>query len=992
VLPKTTLNIAYCNVRGLNDPCYNTLISLIHTSKYDIIIAAETWFLNRTKYSTHSFFVSESIYPTHPSTTRRQNGGLLLLASPDIQKEISTLSITQHSITINLTNTNKTMSFVYFPPSLSDLSISQELQTIGQVHYLIGDFNIRLGSLSGDKISTAKTRKTVLYTHLNQYHLSYTRNQNESTTSRTDHLFTNQNNLYWTYDTPPFKTDHQLMNIVLKDYNVLPQNNLGAKRYDLKPLYNEIFKKEFIYKYENEYATYLLIESEAALNTCCHSMILPNTECTQEIIDSTYSNFITTIINHLDNTLTMYDAQEVKSKTDTLLLSNDTPTSNNQIIRKFKRSQRNINAANPIISNRTDRTPLQECTSHYTAQFYSDEPAPIVERQNDVEFGLQFSETIIKKRILCYSSTKSIGPDNIHTIIWKSLTHSLTFMRTLSALFQLYATTSLVPSAWSICNLHLLKKDASNPIAQNTRPIALCNILRRIFEQILLKEWMTTKKPWTHLNYGQAGFRRGYSTLSHLILSDELSRRQHQYSIFLDIKSAFDSISWLKLNELLLSRNCPPASRNLILSLICKPAVLSLTVNQSERVPIKTRKGVFQGGGISAFIFSLYIDPLAISLNTNIPSHSPLALLFADDIQIKTNDLETAQFALDICSAYGDAFHLRWNLKKCAVLSNDFTQLTINNQPIPNASEYKYLGIIHKNNGLDFRQSFLSQVSKQSRLLTALLDNNWHPKTKLTIYRTFIRPITEYAITLTYNWALKHTSRSDILRLMEQQHQQALKWIFSCKRYTQTLDFLSGFGSWKYRMECLKAGLTCSLQTLSPTNPLMLSRSVYLISSSPHFILQACFKSAYWTEYQKANDSTLNFKTWKLLKLKSLAVTASRSSALISYLTPYNSHQMKALFNLPYSILSDVLAWRLNYCFSHCTCICGSTFRRPHVDCVLNSSALYNSTLQSSSYARYLVSISTSAAPNYTVLDYLLTQLEFKTFSSLLSILKSHLL
>lgn len=992
MLPRTTLNIAYCNVRGLNDVCYNTLISLIHTSKYDVIIAAETWFLNRKQYSNHSFFLSESTYPTQPSLNRRQDGGLLILASPHIQKEISTLSTTQYSITINLRSINKNMSFVYFPPSLSDSIISQELQIIGQIHYLIGDFNIRLGALSGDKLTTANTRKTVLYNHLNRYHLSYTRNQNESTTSRTDHLFTNQNNLYWNYEVPPFKTDHQLMSIVLEDYNVPPQNYLGAKRYDLKPLFNEIFREEFILKYENEYATYLLLESEAAIDTCCHSMILPETECTQEIIDCTYSNFITSIINLLDNTLTTYDAQEVKAKADTLLLFNDTPTSTNQIIRKFKRSQRNINANNPIISSRTDMTPLQECTSHYTTQFYSDEPAPTVQRQNDVEFGLHFTETIIKKRILRYSSTKSIGPDNVHTIVWKSLTRSLTFMRTLSALFQLFATTSLVPSAWSSCNLHLLRKDTSNPIAQNTRPIALCNILRRIFEQILFSEWMNTNEPWTHLNYGQAGFRRGYSTLSHLILSDELSRRHHQYSIFLDIKSAFDSLSWLKLNDLLISRNCPPTSRNLILSLICKPAFLSLTVNQSERVPIKTRKGVFQGGGISAFIFSLYIDPLAVSLNTDIPSHSPLALLFADDVQIKTNDLTTAQCALDICSTYGDAFHLRWNLKKCAILSNESVQLKVNNQLIPNASEYKYLGIIHKKNGLDFRQSFLSQVSKQSKLLTALLDNNWHPKTKLTIYRTFIRPITEYASALTYNWALKDTSRFDILTLMEKQHQQALKWIFSCKRFTQTLDFLSGIGSWKYRMECMKAGLTRSLQTMSPTNPLLLSRSVFLISSSPHFILQACFKSTYWTEYQKAKKSTINFKTWKLLKLKSLAITASRSSALISYLNPYNPLHTKVLFNLPYEIMSDILAWRLNYCFSHCTCICGSTFRRPHVDCILHLNVLYNDTLHSSLYARSLASISTSAAPNYTVLDFLITKLEFQSFNSLLFILKSHLL
>lgn len=971
----------------------DNLLSLIHSNQTDIIIAAETWFMNRKQYTSNSFFIAESTYPTNPSTNRRQDGGLVLLASPSITNKLSITSTTKYSINVQIDDSH--LSFVYFPPSLSDNHIEHELKSIGHTNCIIGDFNIRLGNLSGDKLSNAKSRKTILYNHLNKYHLSYLRNKNISTISRTDHIFTNQHNLTWTYDSPSFQSDHQIMNISIDGYNIPTLPSLGAKRYDLKPLYNSFFKKEFLSIFESTYASNLNAECETALKFCCHSMILPNTTDTQDIIDITYNFFINTITNLLNHTLTSYDAQSVKCKPDLLAISNNEPNSNHHIVRCFKRSQRNTNAMNPIISSDPTKSPLEECTTHYSDQFNSNETPPTIERQNDVMLSMSFTEETIKERILNYSLIKSIGPDNIHTIVWRTLSQSSLFMRSLSALYQLFAATSLIPSSWSTCNLHLLKKVQSNPTAANTRPIALCAILRRLFEQILLQQMLITNEPWTHLNYGQAGFRRGYSTLSHLILSDELSRRGKRYSIFLDIKSAFDSISWMKLNELLITRNCPPSYRNLILSLICKPANLLLSVNQSERVLIKTKKGVFQGGGISAFVFSLYIDPLGTELNAFSKSHSPLALLFADDIQIKAETLNEAQKALDICTTFAHNYHLKWNLKKCAILSSTPTLLTLDNQIIPSGTEYKYLGVLHKINRLDLETTYLNQLNKQSNLLTTLLDNNWHPKAKLTIYRTFIRPLTEYCSVLSYIWALKHPSHSIILAKMKSHHETALKWIFSKKRYLKIFDYLSNLGPWNHRMDCLRAGLTRSLQNMSPSNPLLQAKPIYIQSSSKYFILQDCFKSPYWKEFQNAKKENpmkpLRFNTWSSRKLKYLMTNASLSSALISYLRPSHHTYPLINFNLTSESFFDVLAWRINQFLIHSTCFCGSAFRRSHLDCVLNSDKVYISILESPVFLRCRTAISTSHSAHFSVLDYLLNKLDYNKFFHLLTTLRSHL-
>ena len=95
------------------------------------------------------------------------------------------------------------------------------------------------------------------------------------------------------------------------------------------------------------------------------------------------------------------------------------------------------------------------------------------------------------------------------------------------------------------------------------------------------------------------------------------------------------------------------------MSLICRPASLLLSVNQSERKIIKTKKGVFQGGGISAFIFAIYIDPLANALNGLTSSHRPAALFYADDIKLNPRNVKEAQNLLNICSDYAKTLKLQ---------------------------------------------------------------------------------------------------------------------------------------------------------------------------------------------------------------------------------------------------------------------------------------------------------------------------------------------
>src|SRR5204862_5512619 len=74
----------------------------------------------------------------------------------------------------------------------------------------------------------------------------------------------------------------------------------------------------------------------------------------------------------------------------------------------------------------------------------------------------------------------------------------------------------------------------------SVRPLSILPMFRRIFEGIILP-FFTTESPYSKLHPCQAGFRRGYSTLTHAaICHHSLSTNFVPYAIFLDFKAAYD--------------------------------------------------------------------------------------------------------------------------------------------------------------------------------------------------------------------------------------------------------------------------------------------------------------------------------------------------------------------------------------------------------------------------------------------------------------------
>jgi hypothetical protein len=256
----------------------------------------------------------------------------------------------------------------------------------------------------------------------------------------------------------------------------------------------------------------------------------------------------------------------------------------------------------------------------------------------------------------------------------------------------------------------------------------------------------------------------------------------------------------------------------------------------------------------------------------------------------KPHDNIEAQRALDICTDYGLAFDMTWSIKKCAVVGRCDNALILAGEVIPEVNNYKYLGVIHHSKGVDFNETYLLASAKQKSILTALSDHNWHPKVKLTIFRTFIRPISEYTMALTWIWAHRDLpSRMHILTTAQDAYKSALTWIFGCQKNFKIFEFVSGLDSLEYRMTCLTAGLARSLCNLLPSNPLMHARATFCISSSSHFILPFCFKSKVLTSFNKINKERIRKLRWKthlMHELKRLQDQASLTYKMIAYYKP----------------------------------------------------------------------------------------------------------
>jgi hypothetical protein len=484
--------------------------------------------------------------------------------------------------------------------------------------------------------------------------------------------------------------------------------------------------------------------------------------------------------------------------------------------------------------------------------------------------------------------------------------------------------------------MHLLIKSIDQPYVQKSRPVSLTNILRRIFEKLVLKR--ISNEPWAILHPNQAGFRVGWSTTTQILINDELSRTGYPISVYLDLKAAFDTVDHNYLIQVLLKRKCPDNIIWLIHSLMMQDCRSFISVNHSSSTESIVRsRGLFQGSILSPILFNMVIDELAHDICLHRPEVK--LLLFADDIALKANDWSQMQAALDICLSWSKKAHLEWGIPKCGLVSKDIPLQTLNiEQDLPIVKSYKYLGIPMKYNGIDWTSYLDHTIKKFHNLIkaTQMKKMEWTYAHRIIIYQTFIRPTLEYCLPILSKWLKKQGKDANTAwKSLNDCHVNGMEWIFDRRRPIHVLESLAGLGSLAFRIEQLEASLRFHLDQIHQANPLKAYLENYTLSTNKNSIISIIKKSqlhSQWLKYKKEEKFPVKYKTW--LKKEKLQSIQESSGILQHYIRNRcrNKSGMDMALKQGFTTSKIIVSWRCNTCFLNATCpTCFEPFTRGHV-------------------------------------------------------------
>ena len=318
---------------------------------------------------------------------------------------------------------------------------------------------------------------------------------------------------------------------------------------------------------------------------------------------------------------------------------------------------------------------------------------------------------------------KAPGEDGVPAEFFKSAPDN--FIERLTYLFNEMFVTGNVSTSFQKAIIFPIYKqgDAGNPA--NYRGISFLNVVSKIFTCIIytrLEKWVERN---SLLSECQAGFRKGYSTIDNIfcltsVAKSYLARGKKLYALFVDFKSAFDTVErnalFYKLSNLGMSRKM----LNIIQSLYRNnEAQVWDGKNFSES--FETEIGVKQGCLLSPLLFALYLNDLVAALPGGITFNNAeiKTLMYADDIVILAETSYALQRMINKLQDYCVSWGLTVNISKTKVMifrksSGRYAREEkwfLNGQELEKVRQYKYLGMQLTHN-LQFRTHLAQKLNK----------------------------------------------------------------------------------------------------------------------------------------------------------------------------------------------------------------------------------------------------------------------------------------
>lgn len=225
----------------------------------------------------------------------------------------------------------------------------------------------------------------------------------------------------------------------------------------------------------------------------------------------------------------------------------------------------------------------------------------------------------------------------------------------------------------------LIPKDTHASTVADYRPIACCNVIYKVITKLLATRLAPVMNSVIH--EAQAAFVQGRSLAENVLLAQELIKQYNRKRVSprcvikVDIRKAYDSVSWEFLEYALLGIGLPVQFVGLIMECVTTPT-FSIRINGDLSGYFRGERGLRQGDPLSPYLFVICMEYFSRLLEraTGLPEfnyHPRCAtqkithLIYADDLMLFTRgDITSIQIAWDCLLDFGDKSGLRVNPQK----------------------------------------------------------------------------------------------------------------------------------------------------------------------------------------------------------------------------------------------------------------------------------------------------------------------------------------
>ena len=238
--------------------------------------------------------------------------------------------------------------------------------------------------------------------------------------------------------------------------------------------------------------------------------------------------------------------------------------------------------------------------------------------------------------------------------------------------------------------------------SKNYREVMLSNNFFKVLEYLLLPEISGKIK----MSTCQYAYRENTSTLDAVTILKEVvhkytSEGSTVYSCFMDLSKAFERVDHVKLLDKLRDNGVSPHIVRLLRYVLLN-SFAAVEYLGATSAAWRIKRGVRQGGVLSALLFSIYIEDLLASVSKQehgcrLGVRKLNIQAYADDVVIFCPTAEGLRKLIEIFHTGCEAHKLVINLEKTKIVEfgkESSSQFFMNGRLLEKVSEYKYLGII----------------------------------------------------------------------------------------------------------------------------------------------------------------------------------------------------------------------------------------------------------------------------------------------------------